>query len=157
MSHFFELTINRFKDSISEKKKNFTYVVEADTYTEAEASAYSIMEMEGFGSNFDIVKIVKLDIDNVYMRDLDQDDEKTFFCQVKYMNTGIDERSGEEIVVDKFNLLVLTNDFPSVVGFVEEGSVSDLKIISQKHTNIFRMYFRSELPRTVHNESQDEL
>lgn len=157
MSQFFELTINRFKDSTSEKKKNFTYVVEADTYTEAEASAYSIMQMEGFASNFDIVKIVKLDIDNVFIRDLDQDNEGTFFCQVKYVNTGVDERSGEEIVTDKFNQLVLTNDFPSVVRFVEEGSSLDLKIISQKHTNIFRMYFRSELPQTVHNEPQDEL
>lgn len=157
MAQFFELTINRFKDSTSEKKKNFTYVVEADTYTEAEASAYSIMEIEGFSSNFDIVKIVKLDIDNVFIRDLDQDDERTFFCQVKYVNTGIDERSGEEIVIDKFNQLILANDFPSVVRFVEEGSSSDLKIISQKHTNIFRMYFRSELPQVVRNEPQDEL
>lgn len=157
MAQFFELTINRFKDSISEKKKNFTYVVEADTYTEAEASAYSIMQMEGFDSSFDIVKIVKLDVDSVFVRDLDQDDEKNFFCQVKYVNTGVDERSGEEVVIDKFNQLVLTNDFPSVVRFVEEGSSLDLKIISQKHTNIFRVYFRSELPRVVREEPQDEL
>lgn len=157
MAQFFELTINRFKDSISEKKKNFTYVVEADTYTEAEASAYSIMQMEGFSSNFDIVKIVKLDVDSVFVRNLDQDDEKNFFCQVKYVNTDVDERSGEEVVIDKFNQLVLANDFPSVVRFVEEGSSLDLKIISQKHTNIFRVYFRSELPRVVREEPQDEL
>lgn len=157
MAQFFELTINRFKDSISEKKKNFTYVVEADTYTEAEASAYSIMQMEGFDSSFDIVKIVKLDVDSVFVRDLDQDDEKNFFCQVKYVNTGVDERSGEEVVIDKFNQLVLANDFPSVVRFVEEGSSLDLKIISQKHTNIFRVYFRSELPHVVREEPQDEL
>lgn len=157
MAQFFELTINRFKDSISEKKKNFTYVVEADTYTEAEASAYSIMQMEGFDSNFDIVKIVKLDVDSVFVRDLDQDDEKNFFCQVKYVNTGVDERSGEEVVIDKFNQLVLANDFPSVVRFVEEDSSLDLKIISQKHTNIFRVYFRSELPQVVREEPQDEL
>lgn len=144
MNQFFELVISRPKASDDGRMKNFSYLVEADTYTEAEAAGYKIMEKEGF-EKFNIAKITKLDVNSVYLQDLEMDLDSNFFCQVKLAMTAIDERSGLEVVVDKYNYIILTSSFQNATAFALGLFTDDVKVISQKQTNLVAYYSRADL------------
>lgn len=147
MNKFFELII-RHASPDTGKYKNYSYVVEAINYSEAEANGYKII-MANTLKDASIERITKLEIENVYKRDLDEpsDCEDNFYCQIKSIQVGIDERSGKEVVIEKHQHLVLTSDFPSVVEFIigTFGSTEDIRIMSQKMTNVYCVYFRDEL------------
>lgn len=147
MNRFFELII-KHASSDTGKHKNYSYVVEAINYSEAETNGYKIIESNSL-NDASIERITKLDIENVYKRDLEDpsDCEDNFYCQIKSVQVGIDERSGKEIVIEKHQHLVLTKDFPSVVEFITGtiSDVSDIRIISQKMTNVYQAYFSEEL------------
>lgn len=147
MNKFFELII-RHASPDTGKYKNYSYVVEAINYSEAEANGYKIITVNAL-RDASIERITKLEIENVYKRDLDEpsDCEDNFYCQIKSVQVGIDERSGKEIVIEKHQHLVLTSDFPSVVEFIigTFGSTEDIRIMSQKMTNVYRVYFCDEL------------
>lgn len=147
MNKFFELII-RCASPDTGKYKNYSYVVEAINYSEAETNGYKIIESNSL-NGASIERITKLDIENVYKRDLEDpsDCEDNFYCQIKSVQVGIDERSGKEIVIEKHQHLVLTKDFPSVVEFITGtiSDVSDIRIISQKMTNVYQAYFSEEL------------
>lgn len=147
MKLFFEVIIKRPDNNPAGKMKNFSYIVEAMSYSEAERDAYKIAEIEEFNNkDFSIEKITKLDVTNVYKRDYDEEHEDNFYCQTKCVSVGIDERTGKEVVFDNFNYLVLTSEFPSVVTFLEDlHNELDIRICSQKRTNIYSVYFSETL------------
>lgn len=147
MKQFFEVIIKRPENNTAGKMKNFSYIVEAMSYSEAEKDAYKIAEIEEFNNKvFSIEKITKLDVTNVYKRYYDEEHEDNFYCQTKCASVGIDERTGKEIVFDSFNYLVLTSEFPSVVTFLEDlHKELDIRICSQKRTNIYSVYFSETL------------
>lgn len=147
MKQFFEVIIKRPDNNPAGKMKNFSYIVEAMSYSEAERDAYKIAEIEEFNNkDFSIEKITKLDVTNVYKRYFDEEHEDNFYCQTKCASVGIDERTGKEIVFDSFNYLVLTSEFPSVVTFLEDlHKELDIRICSQKRTNIYSVYFSETL------------
>lgn len=146
MNKFFELII-RHASPDTGKYKNYSYVVEAINYSEAETNGYKIILANAL-KDASIERITKLEIENVYKRDLDEpsDCEDNFYCQIKSVQVGIDERSGKEIIINKYQHLVLTSDFPSVVEFIigTFGSTEDIRIMSQKMTNVYRVYFHDE-------------
>lgn len=142
MNLFFECTIKHQINSEDTKQKKFLYLLEAETYTEAEKNCYTIMQDMGF-TTFSIEKIVKTDINEVFT---ENDSEDSKYYSVKLATMGTNEESGEEITINKYHYYVLGNDIEPVARFVKNVfSVDDVVIFQQKRTNIIEFYSRESV------------
>lgn len=142
MRLFFECAIKHQISSDDGKLKKFNYLVESETYTEAEKNCYTIMRDMGFES-FSIEKISKTDVNEVYLENIS---ETSRYFSVKLATTGIDEESGEEVTINKYHYVILSNDVEPVARFAKGlFTVDDVTILQQKRTNITKYYDREEL------------
>lgn len=142
MRQFFECVIKHQISSDDGKLKKFNYLVEAETYTEAEKNCYTIMRDMGFES-FSIEKISKTDINDVY---LENDSDTSRYFSVKLATAGTDEESGEEVTINKYHYVILSSDVEPVARFAKGlFTIDDVVILQQKRTNIVKFYDRDEL------------
>lgn len=162
MRQFFECVIKHQISSDDGKLKKFNYLVEAETYTEAEKNCYTIMRDMGFES-FSIEKISKTDVNDVY---LENDGDASHYFSVKLATTGVDEESGEEITINKYHYIILSSDVEPVAHFAKGlFTVDDVVILQQKRTNITKFYDREELRQIeqtiglepVHQSTTDDI
>lgn len=136
MNLFFECTIRHRINSEDGKLKKFNYLVEGETYTEAEKNCYTIMNHLGL-EVFSIDKIVKTDVNEVFTQD---DGENTYYYSVKLVCYNEDE-DGTELAVDKYHYVVRGSDIEPVARYVKSSfTVNDVVIMQQKRTNIVDFY-----------------
>lgn len=142
MNLFFECAIKHPVSSEDAKQKKFLYLLESESYTEAEKSCYTIMNHLGF-NNFSIEKITKTDINEVFVENASEDSR---YYSVKLATAGVNEETGEEITVNKYHYNVFGTDIEPVARFVKGVfSVDDVIILQQKRTNITEYYSRESI------------
>lgn len=139
MSLFFECTIKHPVESDDGKFKKFVYLVQADTYTEAEKDCYTIMSDIGH-QEFSIEKIAKTAVNDVYF---DNESEDARFYSVSASVMSCDDEGG---VCDNYVYVIRSNDMEPVARYVKGlFNVDDVVITAQKRTNIVEFYSRDDI------------
>lgn len=142
MNYFFECTIKHQVSCDDNKEKKFKYLVEAESYTEAEKACYTIMEDLGM-FNFSIESIVKTDVNELFV---DNRDDDSNFYSIKLATSRKDEDTGRDIIVNKYHYVVVGNDIVPVVRYCKNlFSTDDVIIIQAKRTNITEYYSRDDI------------
>lgn len=148
MNYFFECTIKHQISSDDNKEKKFKYLVEAESYTEAEKACYTIMEDLGMTS-FSIESIVKTDVNELF---IDNRDDESNFYSIKLATSRKDEDTGRDIIVNKYHYVVVGDDIEPVVRYCKNVfSTDDVIIIQAKRTGITEYYSRDDIRDMVNH------
>lgn len=142
---YFNCTIlHKINDSDSKKKK-FHYLVDAMTFTEAEANCYKVAKDQNVSDDFSIDNIAKTNISMV--KKADNSDELTDkWVHVQYGIIGLDEESGEEIIAKKEEAIILCSSIDKAVNILR-SDIGDATFvaITSKRTNIVEVYQKDKL------------
>lgn len=145
MLTYFECSIKRTKEPQEQgKKRNYKYLLSADSYTETEANCAAIMEHEGFtgaenSTGYSLELIAKTDVSEVIFFTPMESDSGSWF-DVKYMLVA-DNGEGLEIVVSKKHIIVYSDDIsnikPSIEGLETMYSVSIASITLKNYVDFY--------------------
>lgn len=137
---FFECSIKHCVSSSDLRVKAFSYIVEAPTFSVAEANCYLIMKDMGI-ENFSIDNIKKTDIDEINYAVPQGESEDAYYTSVKVELIAENESTGNDIIVGKRHHLVYAEEFDSAIDHVKGlHNLSDISFNSAKKTNVLDVY-----------------
>lgn len=145
MLTYFECSIKRTKEPQEQgKKRNYKYLLSADSYTETEANCAVIMEHEGFtgaenSTGYSLELIAKTDVSEVMFFTSMENDQGSWF-DVKYMLVSTDEE-GYEVIIAKKHVIVYSDDIANIKSSLESiESMYSIAIISIALKNYVDFY-----------------
>lgn len=146
---FFNCTIlHKISDGDSKKKK-FHYLVDAMTFTEAEANCYKIAKDQNVSDDFSIDNIAKTNI-SIVRKDEDSDDIYDKWIHVQYGIIGLDEESGDEVIASKEEAIILCKSIDRAVEILRKENGNETFVpIASKRTNIVDVYDNEKLEDIV--------
>lgn len=142
---YFNCTIlHKINDSDSKKKK-FHYLVDAMTFTEAEANCYKIAKDQDVSDDFSIDNIAKTNI-SIVRNPANNDEITDKWVQVQYGIIGLDEESGEEVIAKKEEAIIFCGSIDKAVGILRDEMGNETFVpITSKRTNIVEVYDKDKL------------
>lgn len=142
---YFNCTIlHKINDSDSKKKK-FHYLVDAMTFTEAEANCYKIAKDQNVSDDFSIDNIAKTNI-SIVRKPANYDEITDKWVQVQYGIIGLDEESGEEVIAKKEEAIIFCGSIDKAVSILRDEMGNETFVpITSKRTNIVEVYDKDKL------------
>lgn len=142
---YFNCTIlHKINDSDSKKKK-FHYLVDAMTFTEAEANCYKIAKDQNVRDDFSIDNIAKTNI-SIVRKPANHDEITDKWVQVQYGIIGLDEESGEEVIAKKEEAIIFCGSIDKAVSILRDEMGNETFVpITSRRTNIVEVYDKDKL------------